>query len=357
MIYYLFIFFIFFLSVFIEEIKQRKLIIAFIIICLTLFAGTRLDVDEDYPMYYHFFYYIEDTFKKFQNREVPIELCIYIVPHFYKFFFNSNLYVAQASLLTFAFLGVVLKVISINRYSCFFALSILLYTSNLFLMQEMTTIRAGVASGFFLLSIKDLELKKIKSFSFKMFFSFIFHNSSILFILSFILVYFRVKIKYYYVALMFSLIFGILKLNAIKILFLDRLFPRVELYLKVMEWKKDESTNLFSFRIIIALFFVVVFAIYYDRLKDNKYFENLFRIHIFSLCLFFLLSSSAEVFSIRGFELLSVIQILLYPMIVNVFPPKSKIVGWALIFIISAFQIYYLVDIANIYKSYQSWFF
>jgi len=351
---------IFFLSSFfalIGSFKGGKFIIYILIVILVLFAGTRLNIDNDYHMYFKTFYYIEKSINEFNERIIPLEWSVFFLPHFFGQFFTDKASIVKGVLLTYALLGVSTKIIAIEKYSKFFLLSILLYISNLFLMMEMTTIRAGVAAGVFLLAIDDLERKDNKNFIIKLLICFFFHSSSVLFVIPWLLLKVKLNIKFYYIAIIFSFVMAVAKINVLKLFFLDRLFPRIEIYFKMMEWQKNEGTNMFNFRILFALFMVFVFMFFYKKLRDIKYFDVLFKIHIFSICIFLLLSSTAEAFSLRSFELLSVVQILLYPMIIHIFTPKLKFIGWTVIILFSLIQLYYLVEIADIFKPYKSWFF
>ncbi|MDF2553889.1 MAG: hypothetical protein K0R36_1996 [Chryseobacterium sp.] len=336
--------------------KYRNLFFVVLIVILTIFAGTRLNIDNDYTMYFKKFRYIENNVKDFLNSENKFEWCMYIFPHFFILFFSNKVQVARFSILLFAVFGVSIKLIAIRKYAQFFFLSVILYTSNLFLMHEMTTIRAGVAAAIFLWSIGDLEDKNYKVFFTKLLLCFFFHSSSIVLIVAWLLLQIKINIRFLYVAIAVSFLSAILKINFLTLLLLDKVFPRVAVYLEMMEWMKEKETNIFSFRLLFALAFVILFAFFYQKLKEIKYFDILFRLHIISICLFFLLSTSAQVFSIRTFELLSVVQILLYPMIIFIFEPKSKFIGWLVIIAFSILQIVYLVDFADIYKPYKSWF-
>ncbi len=354
--YYLVLFFSSFCSLFSKNIKEKQAISILLIIFLGIIAGTRSD-SPDFVMYYDIFHYKDDTIKHFKERDIPLEWCMYIIPNFYSFILDNKESIIKCCFLTFAFLGVGTKIIAIKKYAAFFTLSIMLYVSNLFIMMEMTTIRAGVAAGIFMLSLSDLKDNDNKNFFIKLLFCFFFHNSSAVYIIPWLLLKFKINIKYYYFALIFSFIMIVLKMNIIHILFLDRIFPRIELYLKMMEWQKNEGTNIFNFRALFALTIVIIMGIYYKKLKDLKYFDILFKIHIISICIFFLLSVSTETFSIRTFEMFSVVQILLYPMIVNLFNKKNQFIGWVIIILFSLLQIYYLIDVADIYKPYKSWLF
>lgn len=146
------------------------------------------------------------------------------------------------------------------------------------------------------------------------------------------------------------------KVDIVSLLKLDVIFPRVAIYVEVMNWQNEEEINIFNFRIILSILLLVFFAFNYRKhIKQNPLFDTLFKIHIISLTLFFALSLSAATFSLRSFELLSVCQILLYPIIIDVLRPKFKIVGYVSIIIVCIFQFYYMVEISEIFKPYITW--
>lgn len=326
-----------------------------LIIILTLFAGSRLNIDNDYSMYYEYFAQADATWYKFLHREVTVEWTMYFIPTFWNYFIYNKIELAKVCFLTFAFLGVSTKITAIRKYSSFFFLSIMLYVSNLFIMQEMTTIRAGVASGIFLLTLKDLERNDNVRAIVKITIAFLFHTSSILFVLVWFLLRYKIQIKYYYYLIIISFGIAISKLNLLTLFFLDRFFLRVYIYSNKANATGEIGTNLFNFRLLFALGIIVLFGRLYSKLIKYSYFENLFRIHILSVSLFYLLVNNSPVFSLRSFELLSVVQIILYPMIVYVL--KRHWIGWIIIILYSFLQIYYFINVVDIYKPYRSWLF
>ncbi|MGE8431904.1 MULTISPECIES: EpsG family protein [Chryseobacterium] len=349
-------YFLFFFTAFIVVTPLPKKIKAILsIIILVLFAGTRYHVDNDYFLYNHHFKFIETNLADFQARIIPLEYSMFFIPNTLKFFLTTNDDVAKGSFLVFAFLGVVTKLIAIQKYSQFYFLSFILYTSYLFLGQEMTTIRAGVAAGIFLLSIDNLEKDEYIQFFLKILLCLFFHNSSIIYILVWILFKFKLSIKSYTIMMVVSFIIAIAKINLLTLLFLDKVFPRVKSYIEALEWTKEGPVNLFNFRILIAMFFIIVFLINYEKLKKIKYFDILFKIHMFSVATFFALSTSAIVFSLRTFDMFSVVQILLYPYMLFVFKAKNRVIGWSVVIVVAILQIYYAIDISNNYTPYESW--
>lgn len=323
---------------------------------LTIFAGTRLDVDNDYFLYKYFFQYIPESFNAFKENFDNLEISIFLIPNFLKFFFYNQSDIVNGSFFTFALIAVSLKIYSINKYSDYFLLSFIFYLSSLFYMHEMTTIRAGVAAGILLLSTNDFEKKNTISFLIKMIFAMLFHYSSALIIICYFIIFKLKKIKYYYYGLVISICFAITKINILTLLLIDRLVPKVKIYLELQEKINENKVNVFNFKILFSLFILLLLGSQYKKLIEIKYFDILFKLHILSIIIFFALSPTAIVFSLRSFELLSIVQVLLAPMILHLFPKKFKYIGVCIVLVFSGVQLFYIISIQDIFKPYQSWF-
>lgn len=332
--------------------KYRRVGAALIIVMLTLFAGSRYWIDNDHLMY----------FQDFRNAarswilDRDYEASMMLIPKIGSIFFYKTQHVVNFSFMAFAFLGVYTKVTAMRKYSDYFFLSIALYVSYLFLMQEMTTVRAGVASGIFLLLLPELSDKKYTSYFIKIWAALLFHYTAFVFVLIGLVVSLKIHIRYYLIALGASFLIILLDLNILTLLFLDRI-PQVAVYLEIMKWANEEAINIWNFRILMSIFFLFIFIIKYEKMKNVKYFDVLFKTHIISLILFFSLSTTAMVFSARTFDLISIIQVLLFPMIVKVFPPKLRVIPYAIIIIFAGVQIYYLLEVGELLRPYQSWIF
>lgn len=337
--------------------KFKNIVVTILIIALALFAGSRTEIAPDFKMYKNFFRFSEDSYKDFVENNVTLEPIIYIIPNFLKLFFGSKTDIINGSFLCFAFLGVATKLIALKKYANNFFLGFIIYFTYLYLMMEMITIRAGIAGGVFLLSLPYLYKGMYKKSFLMMCLAMLFHTSSVIFFVIFFLMRLNINIKYYYYSLLLSFILIATKVNLLTLLLLDRVFPKVKAYLDLMEKTKEEDVNIFSFRILIALFMTVFLGFYYDKLKKIEGFEVLFRIHIISLFLFFSFSVTASVFSIRTFELLSVVQLLLFPMLTYAFAPKFKYIAWVILIVFSLAQLYYMIDISEFFEQYKSWLF
>lgn len=342
-----------FLISIIKSNKNKVFITLILIIFLSLFAGTRFYVDNDYALYTELFAYNISRLQEY----VPFgesELSFYLFPYILSKLFVYD-YIKYCFLI-FAFLGVGIKLFAIMDYK-YYSLAVALYVSNLFFIQEMTTIRAGVACGFFLLSLNDIISGDHKKFFTKISLALFFHHSSVLFIVIWAMHKYSIKMRTYVFLLLGSFMVPILKLNFISLLFLDQLFPKAAKYILIQEYE-EEKLNLFNFKILISLLFLTVFIFFYfkGKIKDGK--TILFiKIHLISLFVFFLFSSTGLTFSLRLYEMLSIIQILLFPQLINFFPRKLKLLGYIVVIAVSFVFLYYNVFVADLYKDYVSWMF
>jgi len=353
--YLLFFIFASLLSLLYFNKKQSKIILYILGIFLILFAGTRnSDVSSDYDAYEFMFSSAVNNIADYFYDFSITELSVFIIPQFAHSILISEVDYVRLSFIIFALIGVStkLKVLSNSDY---FFWGMMIYLSNLYLGQEMITIRAGVASGIFLLSIKDIVNKNDKAFFIKMGFAFLFHYTSILFILIWALIKFRISLKNYLWGLVISLFIAFNNINILSLLLINRIFPKVNIYLESAGIEGNDTINVFNFRIIFALLITLFFLFSYKKYKDNNYFEVLFKIHVFSLIVFFALSSINKVFSLRSYELLSVIQLLLYPMILQIFQQKFKIIGYFVILAYCIFSFYYFLEITTLFNPYNSW--
>lgn len=343
---------------FISILKSNKFtklsISCFVGVILVLFAGTRTaEVGRDYAEYSRLFSLYKSLAEINLEAFILYEPSILILPQLLKILFGSNY--LNLTFLTFAILGVGIKLKAIYR-SQFYFLSLLIYCTNLFLGQEMITIRAGVACGIFLISIKDIEEKKHLSFFVKIGLAYLFHYSSIVFFVIWILERLKVKYKLLTLGLLISIFIAVLKINILTLLKLDILFPKVGTYLALIEIEGGDPVNVFNFRVLFSLLFLFLFLFKIKILANNNFFNILLRIHFVSIILFFVLSPTAMVFSLRIFDLLSVVQILLFPYVICLF--KEKIVGYLLVAFYCCVNFYYIINISQWFETgYSSWLF
>ncbi len=337
--------------------KKGKVAGALIIcIILSVFAGTRTEsVAPDYYLYEYLFSLVGRSTRTFIETYPYMEWSFIIIPNFVKLLFQQSTDIVNGSFLMFALLGVSLKMYAINKYSSHFFFSVFLYFGFIFLMSDMITIRAGVASSLFLLSVFYFDEKKYTHVMILIALALIFHYSSVICIFVLLALRFNVGYKLLFTMSIIAIVIAVLKIDVLNMMGLGRFFPKIEMYNQIQKKGGGDELNLFNFRILFSLFIIVIFSMNFKKLITIKYFDTLFKIHIISVILFFLFSSMNMTFSVRTFEYLTVIQVILFPLLLDIFDKKLKLIPYIILILYGIMQYYYLIELSKLFHRYESW--
>lgn len=308
--------------------KIKYFIFVSIAVIMILVAGFRNgNYVRDYDMYVDMFN------DKSEAIVEPSFLFISYVSH--ALFGNNPIYL----FVFFAILGVSLKFFAIKQLTELWFLSILIYFSSLFVLHELTQIRAGIASAILLLCIKPIYERDLKRFLFFSFLAFSFHFSAILFFpLWFIGKDPRKKILIYSIPLGYVAYF--LGFNIIYTLPIPGIQEKIETYKQLQEFEGEVWDNINVFNLVflakIAIFYFMLWK-YELFASHNKYFPILMKIYCLSL-MSFLLFSVLPVVAFRVNELLGAIEIILLPLLF--YSIKEKMVSRVVVLIIAALFLY-----------------
>lgn len=294
-----------------KKLPIRNFLIFFVGIGLILIAGFRPPFfDRDYGMYYYMFAGKHET----ESKEPSFRFGLFLIKKVLNLDFDYLIFI-------YAFLGVSTKIYAIKKYSDFPLLSIIVYFSYLFLLQDMTQIRAGVASGLILLCVKPLYDRNWKVFLILAFTAFLFHYSAFFVFLFWFISPTKINKKVY--ALLIPVCYLVSTLLSGFLLAIQDVLP-VFMQTKVNAYDFIQGTELNIFnawqlmRIAIAYF-----AFYHiDRLQEfNKYSILLFKFYILSIGSLAALSFN-PVYAGRIADLFAVADILLIPIIFSVIRPN-----------------------------------
>lgn len=247
--------------------------------------------------------------------------------------FSSN---ERTFFLIFAIIGVSLKILAINRLSSMPFLSLWAYICLYFILHEMTQIRAGVASGIFLLAIQDIVNRNFKNYLIKTFLAVMFHYSAIIMLPLYFLNPKRINYALFLTLPILGIILGILTKNEMRYLiemsseFLPKFMGvKISTYLSLLEMGEHNQIDIFNF------YYTSLLIVCYFLLFNTKYSKsNLYIIllKILGIMLFFFYSLAVvPVFAFRISEFLGVALIILIPHIALMF--KQKDIIKALIFL------------------------
>ncbi|MGY3055259.1 hypothetical protein ACVWYG_003474 [Pedobacter sp. UYEF25] len=296
-----------------KYLKKGSIFLFWVIsIGLIVFAGFRDGSKvKDYENYVDLFI----------NPDALIEPSFNIISQLVKFVFSGRILVL---FFIYAALGVCTKALAIRSITPFIFASILVYMSNFFILHELTAMRAGVASGFLLLSIKPLRERNLLMFLVLATCAILFHYSAIVILPLWFLDCEKPRKLLLLSAVPIGLCLYFLKIN----LLFTIPIPGIQEKMLIYQGLYDSGAEGFAkINVLNALFilrcglFYFLLAHYTLLIDSNKYTVLLMKIYAISL---FLLPALATmpVLAFRLNELLGVVEIVLVPMIIYIFKDK-----------------------------------
>jgi len=281
-----------------------------IILGLIIIAGLReVGVDNDSINY-------EYTYRHYDQDTVLKE----ITYTFLAWLYNFITYDVYLLFITYAILGVTTKARAFKQIMPdIWFLPMLVYFSNYFILHEMTQIRAGVASGFFLLSIRHIANGEKRAAALRLLCATLFHYSAI--VLFPLLLFNNRPLKNWHKYLLYAVVpvsylmyFMHIEITSIPIPYISE---KMDAYQQMRDkGLLGDSINVFNatFLLKIAVYYFILLM--YDTIYAyNKYLPILLRIMALSIFSFLFLSP-LPVMAFRVMELYGVVDIFLYSFIV-----------------------------------------
>lgn len=290
-----------------DDNKYRNYVFLVLGIILILTSGLReVGFDADSRNY-------ENIFNSNSSKyEMLIEPSFTILCNIVHLFYDD----IHIVFLVYAFLGVFLKFKAIKQYSTLLFLPVIIYLGNYYMLQDMTQIRAGVATGFLLLMIGPLANENRKKAALYIVLAFFFHFSSIVLIPLLLLSNKEMTKKTKYIWMMIIPIAYVMHFLHIGIgtLPIPYFQEKFEIYTEMRDRgiMGDEAIKVFNplLMIQIAIYYYMFYM--YDTVnKFDKYFNILLK--IFGISIFsFLFFADLPVFAHRISELYGIVVILLF---------------------------------------------
>lgn len=338
LIYFLYFLFISVLAIQYEFIPFRSIVLLFtLFILLTLMAGLRsMDVARDYYNYQYIFDTINDYTGQNNIGVLPFyEPGFSVIVVFFRLLFKINYGVAI--MIFYAAISLALKIYSINKLSINPYLTLLFYFSYFFIVQEMTQIRIGLASAIFLISVIPLINGRKILFAGSILFASFFHYSAIFYLLLLFFDTTSFNKTFYIVALIASILFGILKLNLVSALGyfdISAVSPKIEGYVEISE-NGNLSVNVFNVLNLwnIAVSAYIILFIKGEFIISDKKLVFFLKCNILSMFLLCILSGVPAI-ALRINQLFSIAQVFIFSYLV-IFLPFKKFNIIALILIAS----------------------
>jgi hypothetical protein len=219
----------------------------------------------------------------------------------------------------YAVLGVSINVLSIKLLSSFFYLSMLVYLSNFFILHELIQIRAGVAAGILLLSIKYIYERDLLCFMFLCGMATLFHYSSVIFIPVYFLSVQKINRKLWCSLLIVAIIFGMMGMSGFVGYIVIEPFAH---YITGI----SEGTYRFGVRQISEFAVVGMILIKADKIAPvDKYFIISLKIYMIGCIARLILFPIGYTLADRVGDIYLCTEVLLIPMFVYFF--QQKVIG------------------------------
>ncbi len=321
------------ISYFEERLSKAKwylyIGVGVLLILMAAFRPIGIDNDsETYDMY--FCNYDNPLYENFVEYSF-----LFIAEIFYHAFGDVH-----SIFLFYAIFGVSLKFVAIRQLTPLAFLAVAIYLGHYYILHELTQIRAGIASGFFLLSIKPMaERKRLLAAAF-MLAALLFHYSSAVLFPLLLLTNNTMTPKRRIawaciVPVSFLLYFLHLGISTIPIPFLGE---KLELYDMLKEEGTFDEINVFNLFFLVKNAMFLYFLYMYETIeKQNPYFTLMLK--IMGLSIFsYLALASIPIVAMRVSELFGIVDIILFTCIYYTVRPSW--LGRALVLSISLVYLY-----------------
>ena len=241
----------------------------------------------------------------------------------------------------YAILGVAVNLYGIKRLSDQEFLAMFIYYSNIFLLHEMTQIRAGVAIGIILISLKELQERKFVRFSILILIATFFHTSALMAFLLLLLRGFKTDAK------VWAGIFAgcvIVNITHFDILHIIDIIPSEFYQYKLKAYITLQDTENVELNYLNVLFLlqnaIIIICFYYQEKMEehNKYLNILLNMCCLSSCCYVFFGQIPG-FAVRLSELFNCSLIILIPLIAKVMKPKTLAEALVLIIGLGVFYI------------------
>lgn len=241
----------------------------------------------------------------------------------------------------YALLGVAIKFYAIRQITPLLFLPVIIYMGNFFLLHDLTQIRVGVASAFFLLSVDPLSKGRKKLACVYIIMAIIFHYSALALIPLLFLNNASISQKSKIIwALIVPLCFILYAIgtDVLTTFEIPYITEKVETYRTISENKLEKESILNPFPLIKMAVFLY-FLYYSDLIKQFvPSIYLLIKILGASLLAYFMFSS-IKIISMRISELYGIIEIVAYPCIL--YTVKPIVISKCIVCIIAFIGLYF----------------
>ncbi|MGL4364087.1 MAG: EpsG family protein [Bacteroidales bacterium] len=282
----------------------------------------------------------------FNQSITNVELSFFLITKFIKTFSANSIWL----FVVYALLGVYLKLRAIKAFSEFWLFSILIYFSYFFILHELTQIRVGVATGFFLFAVKAIYDRNLKFFLVFVGLASFFHYSAIIILPLWFLSQKKINLLFYALLIPSAYLFYFLNINLVELVIENIPFQYIQDKYSIYKLFQQEKIGGFEKINVFGKVFLVKYLLYYLLLWKNKFIASqnkyallLMKVWGIGLALFVFLATM-PVFAFRVSEILSVVEFITIPFFLYIFKPTfyAKISLFVIASVILLINIFYV---------------
>ncbi|HCL6625633.1 TPA: EpsG family protein [Citrobacter amalonaticus] len=256
----------------------------------------------------------------------------------------------SVSFIVFAFLSLYIKKKALNRLGIPITVFLVVYFSKLFLLLDLTQVRASVAVAFCLLALNEYIRNNIKACILYIIIGFFFHFSAIMFFVVFLVGKKAPKKLLWLTLVLLSMALAMIDLRQILFSLLSILHAPAN-YMVYLTDTDNFEVNPFSLLSIVNVLVFVAFSLYCTpgegALTNVCY--KLYGISILSFYLFI----NFPVLSFRISEFFLVYQVILISGFIKNIKATQRIIYIALLMVFSVLQLYITYNVAGIISDYK----
>lgn len=297
-----------------ERIQAKKWLLLAIATILTMYVAFRPEgIDYDYYGYLDYY-------------ENPNGMYAALTEPTFKVINNFARFCGESLVLFFlyAVLAIPLKIYSIKRLSPYWYLSILVWLTHLFLIQDMTQIRVAVSSSFFLFSLPFLANGKKTKFLLCIIVAILFHFSSL--VLLPLIAFGNKRLSFPWKCILWALpvsmyVFPILSIELLFMIPIPFIQEKLKIYEMIMNsglWDELNTLNIMALARLLA-YYILLWK--YDYLAE-KYpnMSLLLKVFCYSICVYVGLAFM-PVLATRSEELIAITDCILFPLLAVLIKP------------------------------------
>ena len=299
-----------------KEMQEHRWLLFTVATILTLYVAFRpAGIDNDYNSYLGYF-------------SSPTGVAALLTEPSFKIINGFARYCEMPLLLfvIYAFLAVPLKICAIKRMSPYWYLSIVIWLTHLFVIQEMTQIRAAVSTGIFLFSLPLLADGKKLKFTLYVILAILFHYSALV-LLPLILIGNKKLSRFArFLLILFPIIMyssPMATMDMLKMIPIPFIQQKLQMYEELMIYEGGVwgDINVFNIMALFRLFAYYVLIWKYDYLSVRyPYMPMLLKVFCYSICMYVGLSFLPPI-AMRIEEFISITDCIMFPLLAVLIRP------------------------------------